>query len=59
MGGCINIGVLILDRSEFLNQRVDRTASNSNVLDNDSHYCIIFKKSLGQEVTRTLTRSHV
>ena len=55
MGGCINIGVLILDRSEFLNQRVDGTASNSN----DSHYCIIFKKSLGQEVTRTLTRSHV
>lgn len=45
MGGCINIDVLILDRSEFLNQRVDGTASNSNLLDNDSHYCIIFKES--------------
>lgn len=44
MGGCINIDALILDRSEFLNQRVDGTASNSNLLDNDSHYCIIFKR---------------
>ena len=40
MGGCINIDVLILNRSEFLNQRVDGTAGNRNLLDNDSHYCV-------------------